>query len=69
MITVPRELVQFTLIKSVKRRAIQQNQNRRDILINQGNNRSEINHKTLQHGRNTLLSSLEEETAKIVALE
>lgn len=69
MIACTRVLVQGRLIKGGQRLAIQKLRHRRDILIDQTENRRQIRNESFQGGRNSLLGSLERETAKIVALQ
>ncbi len=69
MIVVPWELVECTLIKSVKCRAGQDAQDWGDALIDQQNDWSEIRHESFQYRRNPLLRSLEEEAAQVITLK
>lgn len=62
-------LIQQTLIKIQQSRTIQQTSHRIDVLIQQTNDRGEVSDGGGEKVGDTLLSGLEEEAAKIVALE
>jgi hypothetical protein len=69
MIPIPRKLLKRTLIKSQKRRTIQNSQHRINRPIQNIQKRCQVRQDATEHARNHLLSSLEEETAEIVSLE
>jgi hypothetical protein len=69
MIANPRELVESTLVESDQSRAVQLGQDRGEVFIKKRQSRCEIGYDTLQHSRNSLLGSIEEEAPKVVSLE